>query len=80
METFTPRVYEPTEAINAAHFSDRGLIAHLNGAGWLIEGSVTGVIRTLHENSPDDSIGIIDLGLSHVPGFINIFLNIEHRQ
>jgi len=31
-----PQLHNSTEAMRAAHFSDRGLMAYLNGGGWLI--------------------------------------------
>ena len=30
--------------------------------------------------SPDYPVLVADLGLDYVPKFINVFLNVEHRQ
>ena len=69
-----------TEVTRAAAFSDRGLIVHLNGGGWLNRMTVTGVLKTYQEDLPDHPILVTNPRLDDIPKLINIFLNVERRQ
>ena len=66
-------------------------MAYLKGLGWLNKVSVSNtkinqraggktLIGDVTKNSPDRSIGVMNLGLHNVPKPVNIFLDVEHRQ
>jgi len=93
-ESHIRQLHNSTEATRAALFSDRALMVHLNGGGWLSEVSVASVLRDrgggtagrgppvrgVTGNLPDRSVGVMNLGFDHIPKPIDIFLDVEHRQ